>query len=101
MRTGTREKAVVRPVSPLLKSNRNVGKATWFSGSSVRPFPGVLGVWAALASGLLVRFCVWVGSRRVLLVLLRCLVSSSGSVSKRGDDPRHPKTGFSDHGGRE
>ena len=25
---------------PPLKSNRNVGKATWFSGSSVRPFPG-------------------------------------------------------------
>ena len=25
---------------PPVKSNRNVGKATWFSGSSVRPFPG-------------------------------------------------------------
>ena len=25
---------------PPLKSNRNVEKATWFSGSSVRPFPG-------------------------------------------------------------
>ena len=28
------------PSVPPLKSNRNVGKATWFSGSSVRPFPG-------------------------------------------------------------
>ena len=25
---------------PPLRSNRNVGKTTWFSGSSVRPFPG-------------------------------------------------------------
>ena len=78
---------------PPLKSNRNVGKATWFAGSSVRPF---LGAWAALASGLLFRFCVWVWSRRVPLGLLRCLVSSSGSVSfpfpKRGHDPgQRPK----------
>ena len=60
---------------------------------SWRVSPGVLGVWAALASGLLFRFCVWVWSRRVLLALLRCLVSSSGSVSfpflKRGHDPGH------------
>ena len=82
---------------PPLKSNRNVGKATWFSGSSVRPFPGagVLAVWAALASGLLFRFRVWAWSRRVLLALLCCLVSSSGSVSRRGDDPGHrPKDRF-------
>ena len=46
-------------------------------------------VWAALAFGLLFRFCVWVWSRRVLLALLRCLVSSTGFVSKRGDDPGH------------
>ena len=56
---------------------------------SWRLFPGVLCVWAALAFGLLFRFCVWVWSRRVLLALLRCLVSSAGSVSKRGDDPGH------------
>ena len=40
-------------------------------------------------SGLLFRFCVWVWSRLVLLALLCCLVSSSGSVSKRGNDPGH------------
>ena len=84
---------------PPLKSNQNVGKATWFSGSSVRPFPGacplVLAVWVALASGLLFRFCVWVWSRRVFLALFCCLVSSSGSVSKRGNDPGHrPKDRF-------
>ena len=56
---------------------------------SWRLFPGVLCVWAALAFGRLFRFCVWVWSRRVLLALLRCLVSSAGSVSKRGDDPGH------------
>ena len=56
---------------------------------SGRLSPGVLAVWVALASGLLFRFCVCVWSRRVLLALLCCLVSSSGSVSKRGDDPGH------------
>ena len=56
---------------------------------SWRLCPGVLCVWAALAFGLLFRFCVWVWSRRVLLALLRCLVSSTGFVSKRGDDPGH------------
>ena len=71
-----------------LKSKRKVGKATWISGSSVRPFPGVLcvgglGLWLSVP----VLCVVW--SRRLLLALLRCLVSSSGFVSKRGDDPGH------------
>ena len=48
--------------------------------------PGCVGL---LASGLLFRFCLCVWSRRVVLALLCRLVSSSGSVSKRGDDPGH------------
>ena len=88
MRTGTRDKAVVQPVSHL-KSNRNVGESYLVLRLVCAPAfwrlsPGLLAVWAALASGLLFRFCLFVRSRRVLLALLRRLVSFSGSVSKRG-----------------
>ena len=99
MRTGTNDKAVVQHVC--LPSSRT---ETWgmLPGSpavcapvSWRVSPGVLAVWAALASGLLFRFCVWVWSHRVFLALFCCLVSSSGSVSKRGNDPgQRPKDRF-------
>ena len=89
MRTGTRQGCSPASVPPL-KSNRNVGKAAWFSGSSVRPFPGAClgcvggpGLWPSfpvLCVGL-VPSCV------PGLVLLSG--SSSGSVSKRGNDPGH------------
>ena len=36
----TREKAAMAPVYRPISRTRNVGKATWFSGLSVRPFPG-------------------------------------------------------------
>ena len=59
--------------------------------------PGVLAVCPVSASGLLFRFCLFVRSRLVLLALLRCLASSSGSVSfrflKRGYDPGHRPKG--------
>ena len=45
---------------------------------------GGLGLWPSVPV-----LCVCVWSRRVLLALLRCLVSSTGFVSKRGDDPGH------------
>ena len=89
MRIGTRVKAVVQPVSLPSSQTRNVGKATWFSGVS----PGVLGVWALLASGLLFRFCFWVSSRRVLLALVGRLSSSPGFVSKKRQRPRAPTQG--------
>ena len=58
--------------------------------------PGVLAVWAALAFGLLFRFCLFVRSRRVLLALLRRLVPSPGLFQKRLR-PRAPtqRPGFS------
>ena len=64
MRTGTREKGGSTASVPPLKSKRNVGKANLdlrlvCAPVSWRLFPGVLGVWAALAFGLLFRFCVW------------------------------------------
>ena len=86
MRIGTRGKAVVQPVSLPSSRTRNVGKATWFSGLS----PGVLGVWALLASGLLFRFCFWVSSCRVVLALFGRLSSSPGCVSKKRQRPRAP-----------
>ena len=97
MRIGTRGKAVVQPVSlPQVEPKRGESylvRRLVCAPVSWRVSPGVLAVWAALASGLLFRFCVCVWSRRVLLALLRCLVSSSGSVSfpflKRGHDPGH------------
>ena len=86
MRIGTRGKAVVQPVSLPSSRTRNVGKASWFSGLS----PGVRGVWALLASGLLFRFCFWVSSRRVVLALFGLLSSSPGCVSKKRQRPRAP-----------
>ena len=81
----TREGGNTASVPPL-KSNRNVGKDTWFSGLSVRPFPGACfllswlrgpGLWPSVP----VLFVVW--SRRVVLALLHRLVSSARSVSKK------------------
>ena len=89
MRIGTRGKAVVQPVSLPSSRTRNVGKATWFSGLS----PGVLGVWALLASGLLFRFCFWVSSCRVVLALFGRLSSSPEFVSKKRQRPRAPTQG--------
>ena len=87
---------------PPLKSNRKVGKATWFSGSSVRPFPGacLLVSWLCGRPWPLAFFSGSVcGSGPVVCSWsFCCLVSSSGSVSKRGNDPgQRPKDrGFSD-----
>ena len=95
-RRDTRQGCSTASVRPL-KSNRKVEKATWISGPSAWCLsPGLLPVWAALASGLLFRLCLFVWSRRVLLALLRSPVSFSGSVSfrflKRSHDPgRRPK----------
>ena len=89
MRIGTRGKAVVQPASLPSSRTRNVGKATWFSGVS----PGVLGVWALQASGLLFQFCFWVSSRRVVLALVGRLSSSlrvcfKKEATTQGTDPK-------------
>ena len=92
MRTGTRDKAVVQPVSPpRVEPKRGESYLVlWLvcAPASWRLSPGVLGVWAALASGLLFRFCLFVRSRRVLLAFLRRLVPSPG-LFQRGYDPGH------------
>ena len=92
-RRNTREGGNTASVTPL-KSNQKRGESYLVlrlvcAPVSWRLFPGVLGVWG-LASGLLFRFCLWVWSRRVVLALLRRLVSSSGSVSKKRRRPRAP-----------
>ena len=93
MRTGTRDETVVQPVS--LPSSRT---KTWgkLPGSPARLCARFLarvswcpGCVRGPASGLLFQFCVCFLSRLVLLALLCCLVSSSGSVSKRGNDLGH------------
>ena len=94
---GSRQKRGVTPSGPVccvlhprLMPNRNVGKATWFYGSSLlvswlcgRPWP------LALLSGC----CRVARSCLVLLAVLRCLVLSFRSVSfrflKSGHDPGH------------
>ena len=99
MRAGTREKAVVRPVFLTLKSNRNVEKATWFSGSSVRPFLGacflVSGMcWPALWPPVPVLFC---GSGPVVCSWPSCVVwfRLPGLFQKEATTQvTDPKTGF-------
>ena len=72
----TREKAAMAPVYRPISRTRNVGKATWFSGLSVRPFPGP----CFLVS--------WVCGRSWPLAF--CSGSVSGSVSKKRQRPRAP-----------
>ena len=89
----TREGGSTASVPPL-KSKRNVVKATWFSGSSVRPFPGVcfLVSWVcgrpwplAFCSG---SVC-WSGP--VVRFWPSCVVwfRHPGLFQKRGEDPGH------------
>ena len=89
----TREGGRTASVPPL-KSNRKVVKATWFSGSSVRPFPGacLLVSWVrgrpwplAIRSG---SVC-WSGP--VVRFSPSCFVwfRPPGLFQKRGDDPGH------------
>ena len=93
-RRNTREGGNTASVPPL-KSNEKRGESYFVLRLVCGPvfwrlFPGVLVLWALLASGLLFRFCLWVWSRRVVLALLRRLFSSPGSVSKKRRRPRAP-----------
>ena len=81
----TREGGSTASVPPL-KSNQKRGESYLVLRLVCAPvswplFPGVLGVWAALASGLLFRFCLLVWSRRVVLALLRHSLLTCGHAS--------------------
>ena len=89
-----------------LKSKRKVGKATWISGSSVRPFPGACFLvscvcgrpWPlAFCSGSVCGSGPVVCSWPCCVVWFRPPGLFQKEVMTQGTDP---KTGFSDHGGR-
>ena len=101
----TREGGSTTSVPPL-KSKRKVGKATWISGSSVRPFPGAcfLVSWVcgrpwplAFCSGSVCGSGPVVCSWPCCVVWFRPPGLFQKEVMTQGTDP---KTGFSDHGGR-
>ena len=90
----TREKAAIPPVYRPLSRTRNVGKATWFSGLSVRPFPGACLLVSWLCG------CFWplaffsgsvCGSGPVVWFLPSCVICFRlpGLFQRRGDDPGH------------